>query len=87
MYDKIINTFNYKKSDAYKAVFSTPEGKEVLKDLIEFCHVNDPTHVIGDTHQTAYREGERRVALRILGFLKGKKPDLEDVVQPQTINE
>lgn len=53
----------------YGLTFSTSEGFDVLKDLCGFCHVNAPSYVSRDTHETAFREGERNVFLYILSQL------------------
>lgn len=58
----------FKRKKQYRDVFLTPNGEEVLKDLLQFCMYNSPTHVIGDSHQSAYNEGMRRVALRIISI-------------------
>jgi len=50
----------------YRKVFSSDDGKEVLKDLMKVAHVLDCTYYSGDPHETAYREGERSIVLRIL---------------------
>lgn len=60
------NLFNRKKQ--YRDVFLSPQGKEVLKDLLKFCHYNSPTFVPGDPHTSAYNEGMRRVILRIISI-------------------
>ncbi|MFA7462387.1 MAG: hypothetical protein WCY59_04490 [Anaerovoracaceae bacterium] len=49
----------------FGVTFSTPEGFEVLKALQSFCHDNEVTYWKGDTHETAFREGERNVFLFI----------------------
>lgn len=59
----------FKRQKQYKGTFSTPEGEAVLKDLLKFCMYDSPTYVIGDPHQSAYNEGMRRVALRILSIM------------------
>jgi len=59
----------FKRRKQYKDTFSGPNGEAVLKDLLNFCHYDKPTYVIGDQYQTAYNEGMRRVALRITSIL------------------
>ncbi len=46
-------------------VFSTREGFEVLKDIMTFCHADEISYIQGDTHESAFREGERNVFLYI----------------------
>jgi hypothetical protein len=54
----------------YQAVFTSPEGKAVLKDLISVNFVLDSTFAGGDTNLAHLREGQRNVVLRILTILK-----------------
>ncbi len=61
--------FDKQKRINYGLIFSTREGFEVLKDIMDFCHVNRISYVQGDTHETALREGERNVFLYILSNL------------------
>ncbi len=53
----------------YEAVFNTPVGKEVLRDLMEFAKFLEPTYVPGDPTTSAYNEGMRRIILRIVSIL------------------
>lgn len=53
----------------YGLTFSTREGFEAAKDILRHCHFLEPSHVAGDAYQTAFREGERNVALYILAKL------------------
>lgn len=50
----------------YQRVFNSEDGKIVLRDLMKVCHLADLSMLDGDTHETAFREGERSVILRIL---------------------
>jgi hypothetical protein len=52
-----------------RAVFLTESGNRVLNYLCKIAHVNEATYVPGDTHETAHREGMRRVVLSILRFI------------------
>jgi|TARA_R100001530_G_scaffold120459_1_gene87725 hypothetical protein len=61
----------------YGFTFNTDQGKRVLKDLYDQCHMAHPTYIKGDSHETAYREGERNVFLRILFILKLKPADMD----------
>ena len=53
----------------YGLTFSKMEGFETAKDILKYCHFLEPSHVPGDAYQTAFREGERNVALYILAKL------------------
>lgn len=67
-------------AEVYRHVFSTPEGKRVLEDLIEnhficasvFENANDPFAIV------AYREGGKNAVLRILA-LAGKKLEATEI--------
>ena len=57
----------------YKFIFSTDEGKEVLSDLEKRCHYHSTTNVKGDSHESAYMEGQRSVILFIKSMLRKDK--------------
>lgn len=54
------------RKDDYNFVFGSEEGQRVLSDIIRSCHMLSPTYFPGDPHQTAFQEGERNFALKIL---------------------
>ena len=54
---------------SYRAVFLTPDGKRVLNHLCKVGFVNDTTYVNANSHESAHREGMRRVVLSILRFI------------------
>ena len=54
----------------YKYIFNTEEGKEVLTDLEKRCHYHSTTNVKGDSHESAYMEGQRSVLLFIKSMLR-----------------
>ena len=56
----------------YKYIFNTDEGKEVLADLEKRCHYHSTTNVKGDSHESAYMEGQRSVILFIKSMLQTK---------------
>ena len=53
----------------YKTIFNTDEGKQVLSDLEKRCHYHSTTNVKGDSHESAYMEGQRSVLLFIKSML------------------
>lgn len=53
---------------AYRAVFSTPEGKRVLADLARLCHAASTTSD-PDAREHSRKEGKRQVWLRIQNML------------------
>jgi len=54
---------------AYGITFDSEQGKQVLRDLLEFCHVFHSSYVVERPLDSAFREGERNVGLRILDQL------------------
>ena len=57
----------------YQYIFNTDEGKEVLTDLEKRCHYHSTTNVKGDSHESAYMEGQRSVLLFIKSMLRKDK--------------
>ena len=53
----------------YKYIFTTDEGKQVMSDLEKRCHYHTTTNVKGDSHESAYLEGQRSVILFILSLI------------------
>jgi hypothetical protein len=45
----------------YKITFGSDEGKRVLDDLKKRCHFYSTTHVQGDSHESAFFEGQRSI--------------------------
>ncbi len=60
---------------AYYRVFSSDDGKKVLKDLEGFCNYNATSvcEQAPDAYQTFFAEGKRRVFLRILKQMEKEK--------------
>tara|TARA_R100000322_G_scaffold75604_1_gene47312 strand:- start:2173 stop:2409 length:237 start_codon:yes stop_codon:yes gene_type:complete len=56
--------------EKYKFVFNTDEGKAILDDLEKRCHYHSTTNVKGDSHESAYLEGQRSVLLFIKSMLR-----------------
>ena len=67
--EKVINRLKTN----YKYIFNTDEGKEVLSDLEKRCHYHSTTNVKGDSHESAYMEGQRSVLLFIKSMLRKDK--------------
>lgn len=66
--------FNKDLSKAYKDTFSSESGKRVLADILRMGRYNQPTFVPGDPYTSAFNEGMRRMALRVVSFVEA---DLE----------
>lgn len=60
---------------AYQTVFGTEEGKAVLHHLIRAGNVYKISYFRGDSHESAYREGQRAIVLTILHMLQ--KDDID----------
>ena len=54
-------------------IFNSDEGKIVLADLEKRCHYHSTTNIKGDSHESAYMEGQRSVLLFIKSMLRKDK--------------
>ena len=70
---KQLEKFLKQLQNNYKFIFSTDEGKEVLSDLEKRCHYHSTTNVKGDSHESAYMEGQRSVILFVKSMLQNNK--------------
>ena len=68
--DKQLEKFITALKKNYTYIFNTDEGKEVLIDLEKRCHYHSTTNVKGDSHESAYMEGQRSVLLFIKSMLQ-----------------
>ena len=73
METKELEKFVKRLQKNYKFIFNTEEGKEVLTDLEKRCHYHSTTNVKGDSHESAYMEGQRSVILFIKSMLRKDK--------------
>ena len=71
--DKQLEKFIAGLKKNYEYIFNTDEGKEVLVDLEKRCHYHSTTNVKGDSHESAYMEGQRSVILFIKSMLRNDK--------------
>ena len=71
----------------YKTIFNTAEGKRVLADLEKRCHYHSTTNVKGDSHESAYMEGQRSVLLFIKSMSETKMKKENTHVSEQTTQE
>ncbi len=53
-------------------------GQRVLYKILEWGHLYQPSFRGGDPHGTAFRDGERNLALRILAVLNAETDDGPD---------
>ena len=61
----------------YQYIFNTDEGKEVLSDLEKRCHYHTTTNIKGDSHESAYMEGQRSVLLFIKQMLQKENKNVK----------
>lgn len=54
----------------YKKVFGTDDGNIVLDDLSKRCHYKSTTNVKGDSHESAFYEGQRAAFIFILNMIE-----------------
>ena len=71
--DKQLEKFIATLKKNYVYIFNTDEGKEILSDLERRCHYHSTTNVKGDSHESAYMEGQRSVILFIKSMLRKDK--------------
>ena len=71
--DKQLEKFIAGLKKNYVYIFNTDEGKEILSDLEKRCHYHSTTNVKGDSHESAYMEGQRSVILFIKSMLRKDK--------------
>lgn len=70
--------------ESYRRAFCSPDGQIVLRHLMKKFNVASPTFVNGDTHATAFREGQRHVVLSILKFIN---KDINQEIEEQINDE
>ena len=72
MEDKQLERFLKELQTDYKTVFNSDEGVRVMTDLEKRCHFMTTTNIKGDSHESAYMEGQRSVLLFIKSMLQKK---------------
>ena len=75
--NKQLESLIKKLRDNYQYIFNTDEGKEVLSDLEKRCHYHSTTNVKGDSHESAYMEGQRSVLLFIKSMLQKENKNVK----------
>ena len=55
-----------------------PAGRRALYKILEWGHLYQPVFVAGDPYGTAFRDGERNLALRILAALNAEPEETTD---------
>lgn len=60
----------------YRRVFDTEDGQKVIEDLKARFWFHAPVHAPGDTHETAYRDGQRSIVLSLIAMLQEDNREL-----------
>ena len=71
--ERAVHEYIKKLRDNYQYIFESDEGKEVLSDLEKRCHFYSTTNIKGDSHESAYMEGQRSILLFIKQMLQTNK--------------
>lgn len=66
----------------YKLIFKSDEGQIVFNDLQQRCHIFATTHT-ENTHETAFREGQRSVVLFLINMLSDKPPPKQETTEEE----
>ena len=56
--------------EKYRFAFGADEGKAIIDDLEKRCHYHTTTNIKGDSHESAYMEGQRSILLFIKAMLQ-----------------
>tara|TARA_R110002012_G_scaffold77438_1_gene196540 strand:+ start:794 stop:1015 length:222 start_codon:yes stop_codon:yes gene_type:complete len=56
----------------YKITFGSDQGQKVLEDISKRCHESSTTFNKDNSHETAFLEGQRSIALFIKAMIKNK---------------
>jgi hypothetical protein len=64
----------------YKATFSSPHGKKVLRDIMKNCGFDITSFVEKDPYATCFNEGQRSVIITIFKRLKTDLKELEELM-------
>ena len=71
---------------AYKKVFETEEGKEVLHDIVfTACKIDLPTQIGSDIGSIMFREGQRSIGLALLKVLDKDEESILKFIRGATI--
>lgn len=64
-----------KRTDFVRAMMDQHQGRMWIYDYLTLGHVAEPTHTPGDPYSTAFREGERNFANKMLQDISESAPD------------
>ena len=65
-----------KNNQLFRVLFTSPDGEAVLRDLMMKFYKYS-SHVPGDSHTTAFKEGQRQVVIYILDRLERAEKNYE----------
>lgn len=66
---------------AYRTIFSTEDGKIVLRHLCKNGCVTSPAFVAGDAQTTAYNNGKRDIVLAMLRYVHSSDDDIRRAIE------
>jgi hypothetical protein len=69
---------------AYRDLFKLPEGRLVLADLLREGGLLACSHAPGDSHETAFAEGKRALALHLVQQLRWSEAELLQLARQRT---
>lgn len=62
--------------DMIAGIMELKVGRAWLQERLSVdCHIYAPSHVIGDPYQTAFRDGERHIGLKLLEDIMTAAPE------------
>lgn len=71
----------------YRAVFGTPQGKIVLRDMAKAASITTSAFTMGSERKTAYDNGARDLVLGILTKIHRTDEDLQRQIEELLIQE
>ena len=63
--------------EKYRFAFGSDEGKAIIDDLEKRGHYHTTTNIKGDSHESAYLEGQRSVLLFIKSMLRKENENVK----------
>jgi hypothetical protein len=67
-------------------LMATQDGRAWVWGQLVNCHIFQPSFVPGDSHATAFRDGERNSGLRILADVMSAAPELYVMMAKEASN-
>lgn len=64
-----------RRVDFVRRMMDDPDGRLWVYDILSDAHIAGPTHTPGDPYSTAFKEGERNFANRVLADISEAAPD------------